>query len=584
LQVLKLEIGGDTDESGGAEPSAEPARGQIDCRSGDEWWLAEQAVARDPDITLMGLQWAAPGWVGSSFWTQADIGYVIDWLRCAKSHGLTISYVGGWNEHGFQKQWYESERSALNSHGFRAVKIIGADSFPGPTYDWARTFKLAAAAAADPKFKAALSAIGVHDTCGGPTRGYLCQSTPAARRLGLPLWESELGSLKGSTAAANMARSINNGFIQAGITGFLEWPLISSAPPGLLQPYRSLVLADQPQSGNYAVQPITWAIAQTTQFTQPGWRHVPGASGTIGNTGNYVAYESPNRSDWSLVAENTGNRLSQKPGPQTIRVHLLGGLKTSHISVWSTNVWSSSQASWFVQQPDVPVWHGTFSYVIQPGYVVSFTSTTGQSHLRVSPPASKPMTLPYTAAPGSVNQAWGLATEQGAFLYEPCLGGVTGQCLAQRASQVPIFFQVPKLGTPVPYAVVGDPGWADYTVSARVLITKKSGWAGLISRFSAQSRDPRHFDGYEFHLDSNGHWQLYQNANAASMKSLATGAVAGVTTGSWHTISLQANATTLAAAIDGTVVTRTLNTAFRSGLAGIMSNWTSVQFADLTVK
>lgn len=86
LQVLKLEIGGDAAQSDGAEPAVEHAKGQIDCNSGFGWWLAEQAVARNPNITLMGLQWSAPGWVGSTIWDPADIGFVIDWLNCAKSH------------------------------------------------------------------------------------------------------------------------------------------------------------------------------------------------------------------------------------------------------------------------------------------------------------------------------------------------------------------------------------------------------------------------------------------------------------------------------------------------------------------
>jgi hypothetical protein len=98
-----MEIGGDAGQSDGAEPSIEHSQGVVDCQSGYEWWLAEQAVARDPGITLMGLQWSAPGWVGAgTLWTQADIGYLIDWLNCAKSHHLTISYIGGWDENGFK--------------------------------------------------------------------------------------------------------------------------------------------------------------------------------------------------------------------------------------------------------------------------------------------------------------------------------------------------------------------------------------------------------------------------------------------------------------------------------------------------
>jgi hypothetical protein len=415
--------------------------------------------------------------------------------------------------------------------------------------------------------------------------GYSCESTPTARRLGLPLWESELGSLKGSTAAANMARSINNGFIQAGITGFLYWPLTASTPPGLLQPNRGLVMAEQPQSGSYAVQPIIWAIAQTTQFTQSGWLHVPGASGTIGSTGNYVAYKSPDNTDWSLVAENTGNRLSQNPGPQTIVVHLLGGLKTGRIHVWSTNLRSTNPATWFVRQSDVRVSRGTFSYVIPPGSIVSFTSTTGQSHFLATSPASKHMTFPYTATPDASNQAWSLATLEGAFVYVPCLGGVTGQCLEQTATQAPVFFQLPRSGIPTPYAVAGDPSWSHYTVSARVLFTTTAGSAGLISRFSNQAQDPAHFDGYQFDLNAAGKWQLLSNAQNANATPLATGTVSGITTGTWHTLSLLAQGTALTASIDGTVVaTQTLKTAYISGQAGIESSWTPVQFSGLTVK
>src|SRR5690349_18787261 len=43
VQLLKLEIGGDTNSTSGAEPSHEHVRGVIDCNRGYEWWLAEQA-------------------------------------------------------------------------------------------------------------------------------------------------------------------------------------------------------------------------------------------------------------------------------------------------------------------------------------------------------------------------------------------------------------------------------------------------------------------------------------------------------------------------------------------------------------
>src|SRR5690242_17751291 len=100
LQMLKLEIGAGTYSSDGAEPSVEPAPGKVNCNVGYEWQVARAAVKRNPSIKLLALQWGAPGWVGQDIWTQADVGYVITWLKCARRHHLRIAYLGGWNEHG----------------------------------------------------------------------------------------------------------------------------------------------------------------------------------------------------------------------------------------------------------------------------------------------------------------------------------------------------------------------------------------------------------------------------------------------------------------------------------------------------
>src|SRR5580658_3000942 len=83
LQILKVEIGGDTNSTDGSESSIEHTSGAINCSSGYEWWLMEQAKALNPNIKLYGLAWGAPGWVGSTFWTTATINYLVSWLNCA---------------------------------------------------------------------------------------------------------------------------------------------------------------------------------------------------------------------------------------------------------------------------------------------------------------------------------------------------------------------------------------------------------------------------------------------------------------------------------------------------------------------
>src|ERR1700730_16249331 len=98
LQILKVEIGGDTNSTDGSESSIEHTKGSVDCGTGYELWLMEQAKALDPSIKLYGLAWGAPGWIGGgNFWSADMINYLVSWLNCAKSHGLTINYLGGWN-------------------------------------------------------------------------------------------------------------------------------------------------------------------------------------------------------------------------------------------------------------------------------------------------------------------------------------------------------------------------------------------------------------------------------------------------------------------------------------------------------
>ena len=585
LQLLKLEIGGDANSSDGSEPSIEHSPGQVDCRSGYEWWLAAQAVARNPHLKLYGLQWAAPGWVGS-VWAQADIGYVLSWLRCARSHGLTISYLGGWNENGFNKSWYENMRAALDAAGFGSVRLVADDAHPliGP-YRPASAWQVASAANHDHAFKAALSVLGVHDTCGAVTTGFRCESTAAARQSGLPLWESELGAMDANSGAANMARSVNNGFLQARITGFLEWPLIDSMTPGLPFENRGLVTADEPGSGHYRVNKMTWAIAQTTQFTGAGWHYAKGASTKIGTSGSAIAYLAPGGSDWSLVTENTGSSPGQRVRATTIRVRLAGGLRDRTVHVWATDLASPDPARWFTRHADIRPARGTFTYTIPAGYAVSFSSLGGQSHLRTAIPRAAPPRLPYRARPDGSNEPWGMGAQEGAFLYEPCAGSATGRCIEQMAGQKPVWWRPPPAGVvPRPYAVTGGARWSGYTVSARVLFTTGDGMAGLIGRFSAQNPKTKQFNGYDLRLDATGHWELVRDNGGGRARVLKSGSVGRIRGGTWHGLALGLHRGTITARIDGRLRARVHDTTYRFGLAGIESNWTRVQFTGLTAR
>ena len=589
LQMLKLEIGGGGFSSDGAEPSVEPVRGRLDCGADYTFWLAHQALARNPKIKLYGLQWSAPSWVHvhhRGLWTTADVNYVVNWLQCARRSGLTISYVGGWNEHyngesPMEQDWFVNLRRALNAAGFSGTQIVAADQTPQyseglgrplgyfPLFAW-RT--VADDLSEDPAFSRAVSVLGMHDICGLPTTGFQCLIATRARilatRLGKPLWESELGATPDSgtdplhAGPSGLARALNDAYNQAGITGILVWPLLNAILPDLPYENRGLLLADQPWSGNYQVTPLTWVIAQTTQFTAPGWRHVDGANGLLPGDGNYDTYdtyEAPDHSAWSLVAETS---VAKAARPETIRI--TGGLPDRVVHVWSTNLRGPGQ---FVDQGDITPHDGRFTVLLQPGYVYTFTSTTGQSRAGEHPaavPAASPMPLPYTAAPDNAGLARELSAIEGSFAY---VHGV----LTQTTVGKPVEWHY--LGPGIsPYAIVGDNSWRNYTVSARVVLPR-SGTRGsppgaaLIARFQGfRKTTVSNFRGYELKVSSDGSWQLAVGGPRSA--TLASGRVAARHA---YRLSLTTYNTTISARIDGGRVATVTSRTYQDGPAGLAS-------------
>jgi Glycosyl hydrolase family 59/Galactocerebrosidase, C-terminal lectin domain len=602
LQILKLEIGGGGYSSDGSEPSVENAPGRLDCGAGYEFWLARQALARNPAIKLYGLQWTAPSWVAGSrgdLWTPADVSYVVDWLRCARDDGLTISYIGGWNEHydgaAGQQAWYVDLRKALDAAGFTRTQIVAADQSPqlrvrsgrpgyAPLIPWRG---VADDMAMNPAFDRAVSVLGVHDTCGFPTTGYECESTAAARNLaarqGKLLWESELGATPatGTDTAlpgpGSLARAINNAYSQAWITGIMVWPLVDAIPPDLPFENRGLVWADRPWDGYYYVTPLTWVIAQTTQFTAPGWRHVDGANGLLpADSGSYDAYEAPDRSAWSLVAETSAAGSATKTRLVTIRV--TGGLPARVVHVWSTNLRGPGQ---FVNRGDIIPHGGVFTTRLRPGYVYTFTTTTGQSRADGHPPpipAAGPMPLRFAAAPDGAGMANMLAPIDGSFGYRH-------DVLIQTAAGEPVEWH--HLGpSPAPYAITGWNTWRDYTVSASVILPPARGaspppGAAVIARFQGYHRTTvSQFRGYELRIRSSGAWQIEANGRAAV--ALASGRVAVARA---YTLSLTVSGVTISARVDGRLVATVTSDAYREGPAGLGSlGYYPVRYASFTVR
>ena len=226
---------------------------------------------------------------------------------------------------------------------------------------------------------------------------------------------------------------------------------------------------------------------------------------------------------------------------------------------------------------------GNFSYTLRPGFIYTFTTTTGEGKGSPNIPAAKTMPLPYTATPDASNEPTDLGPEDGSFEY---VGGST-TTFEQTTVNRPVFWQN-AVNTRFPYAVVGGNTWKNYTVNANITFTGASQSAGVISRFNHPKADgvAQRFYAYQFTLAQSGQWKLVRNRSGGKATLLASGTLTSGAVGSGTpvTLSLTANGSKLTAAINGTTVKSITDKTYAAGDAGISTGgWYPVQFNSLKV-
>ena len=574
LQINKVEIGGDCNSTDGSEPSHMHAADDQNYSRGYEWWLMQESKKRNPHEKLYGLEWGTPGWINpnkNDTWTQDNVTYLLNWLRHAKSdYGLTIDYLGGWNERGYNKPWYENFRAALSRSGFAAVKLVAADSF-----QW----QVGTDAGTDLAFNSAVDVIGIHY----PEYSPKLAANPdwqASLKTGKPLWGSEMGWQPYDTGAANLAKNYNQGYVAGRMTAFVNWATVWSVYDVL--PFRGdgLMQANEPWSGHYAVAQAIWVTAQTTQFAQPGWQYLDGACGYLDDNsanGSYVTLKSPNGRDFSLIAETVDAARSQ-----TAEFAISGGLSAGTLHVWRTNVKSSETKDWFIRLSDISPTNGMFSVTLQPGCVYSVTTTTGQAKGSTTPPPAAPLVLPYredfhSYAPGATPRLF--SDQQGTFAVAAAGAGRKGKCLRQVVTLKPVLWS--ENGDPS--TVVGDSRWADYQVSSDALL-EAPGYVDIVGRMmNITSEHSNLINGYHLRVSSSGAWSLLVK-DAAKETILASGHKA-FAVNVWHRLLLSFALNQISAAIDGSVVVRNLSdNTYSQGLVGYqVSQWQTARFQNLLV-
>jgi hypothetical protein len=572
LQILKVEIGGDMDATSGAEPSHMRTPDDLDCGRGYEWWLMKEAKARNPKIKLYALEWGAPGWFEDGYWSADNSDYILAWLRCARSNGLTIDYLGGGNEMGYDKRFYVLLKKALIDNGFEHIKVVASDNHHPPVY-----WKVATDMKCDPEFNDAIDIIGEHDVCHWRTPYYHCDVTEDALVTGKPLWNSEQSTEDYADWGPALARAMNRNYIDAKITANLNWGMVS----GIYGTFRcagtGLILCDKPWSGYYDLGKGVWVDAHTTQFVDPGWRYVDSGCGYLASGTSYVTLLSPDKDDYSIIIESMDATSREK-----VKFLVPENYSSKIVHVWQTNMFSDDPNYHFIYSHEIKPEEEEFILNIEPGYLYSLTTTDGQMKGKAKSIAKRTelWPLPYQEDFEEIREsriAKYFSDVHGAFEVAPCGGDRQGNCYRQVISSEPIIWHKASMD---PTTILGDPEWwGDYQVTTDVLL-EGCGFVELIGRVESQMR---HVSGYHFQVSAKNGWTLYTEDMEGKCTTLDSG-LTSLRIGAWHQLELIFVKDQITASIDGRVVTTVRDDSHTTGQIGLrVGSWQHAQFDNVSV-
>ncbi len=562
LHHLKVEIGGDVNSTDGTEPSHARTREEFEqprpaCyQRGYEWWIMREAKRRNPHILLDVLQWGAPAWIGGgNFWSRDNAEFIAAFIHGAqRCHGLDVDFCGLWNERPHNTAWIKVLRKTLDARGLAQVKIIAADECDG-----ARMWNIGKEVLADRELAGAIYAIGAHYPH--------AHSTPECVKTNKPLFASEDGPWRGDwPGACTLAQAYNRNYIVGRMTKTVIWSLISSYYDILPLPNSGPMKALEPWSGHYEVQPAIWAIAHTTQFTQPGWKYLDSGCGMLKGEGSYVALRSPGgRGDCSIIAETVDAR-----SPQSVILHIGGGLSQGPLHVWRTN-----ERSQFEQLADVAVARGAARVTLEPGSIYSLTTTTGQHRGRTAVPPTADFPLPYTDdfesyEPGKYAKYF---SDQAGVFEVARRGDGRGKCLRQVVDKKGIEWQPMR----EPCTIIGSKTWQNYTVSIDARI-EGHGSVSLFGRVSGVTQNAEPLKGYRLAIAADGQWAL-----SGGKTVLAKGRVP-LDPETWHKLKLTLVGPQITANLDGSDLGTVVDVAHRKGMAAIGTAWNCAEFDNFTVR
>lgn len=589
VSALYVEIPGDGNSTQGSMPSHMHSRGDLNYQRGYIWWEMAEAKKRNPAMSFDGAAWSAPAWVGEksggSFWSQDTADYYVSWLKGLRNeYGIEMDALGLRNEKGEDPNFAKMLRKSLNANGFSSVRLHGYDNWPNDKLNFVAKLE------GDPELRDALDIISAHNNL--PEGITSLSVIEGAARMNKPLWNTEQHVYKGGfDGLITTVQSFNLNYVKNRYTRVTDWYGIAGLYT--MEPYsgekEATVRANWPWSGHYEVNPKLWAYAHYGQFSSIGWTYLNYASGELSQGGSFVTLVSPQK-DYSVIIET-----KDATAPQTVRLTVGGGLSSAPLAVWL-----STETEQFIRQADLSAEDGIITVTLQPHAVYTLTTTRGQQKggfADVPQPTAFP--FPYSDNFDAYRQPerWGylpryFADISGAFELSACPKR-PGQCLRQSMPEPPLSWSPDWL----PYTIIGDDQWTDYTVSADLYL-EAGETAAVLGRInnvgSGYGVIPK---GYILRMTGSGDLVLSVIRGKMDKKELVGDAEqqamikAGIDTGdggekllgtahlttaagSWHSIKLRFAGQQIIAIVDGKTMITATDTTYKTGMAGLLAGHT----------
>ncbi len=532
---FKLEMGSDINSSSGTEPCVMRYSDETaDVTRGAGFQLAADIKQRYPWVTLDMLYWSEPAWV-----TAAEDVYAArySWYKenltaAYRTYGLKFDYVSvSRNERGFDPQWIKYIARRLKSetdcpYDFSAIKIVSADE--------ENSWHIADAMADDEELRELIDVVGTH---------YTSHSTDNAKLMadsyGKEIWFSEGSApmnysegccrfdgsgLAGINGVLDIANRIIAMYPCGRMTLYEYQPAVSAYYDGVTFCHKQLITAAEPWSGYYSLDSGYYMSLHFSRFFRKGWCFIDEAchnDSKVGGDGHalvdtvysFMTACNPKTGEYSTVIANS----TDKPLTYEFSVP-----SDRSVNVWETRGPDSGSfdENYFRKTGSVTPQKSAegygFSVTVSP-FSLTTVSTLDTGEAERSSYTSQLLELPYHEHFWYTEEF--ISSRGGAPFYTCDQGGAFE---IQTENGKPFLMQmiIPETkaeewgGTPLPMTSFGDDRWFNYSVSARVRLTRSDTptenfiGAGLRCFLTCNGNN-----GYSLLIYENRHWALRRNGN-----------------------------------------------------------------------